>query len=129
MELDIGVLLNDWLKEQNSEWFHTKKLEWKGPNGEEGTATSDLGFIVHPVSKHLDEVLWISEESVSNPLLIEPLKIADPEFFDKLSQSLTTISKFFRQNPDRENRSRSEYTFMRYNLTSTWGWYIKYGKE
>ncbi len=96
----IGDLLRDWLVEQNSEWRHRNDIKWKSNSGETGSAHSETGFIVHPLSQNLAEVLWVSDETVSNPMMLtEPLLIADPKFFDKLAIVLSKMPETLKQDP------------------------------
>lgn len=97
-----GDLIKIWLLDEKSEWKHTKSISWNSVSGS-GSADSPTGFIAHPLSQHLEEVLWIHDDTVENPLYTDMLSIADPEFFEKLRTVLTKMTNFFKQNPDRNS--------------------------
>lgn len=112
-------LLIDWLKEQNSEWVHLHEITWKR-GGTSGEITNKLnGFLMHPLSQHLGEVLWISDDNVWVPMgrsgqdwSSERLMAADPEFFAKLAQAMEVMAYTFVKHPDRNKPETTDAAFV-----------------
>jgi hypothetical protein len=102
----IGDLLKDWLVEEKSEWKHVGRINWESEAGN-GEATSEYGFLIHPLSQNFEEILWVSDMHVSSPFYMRPVMIADPEFFEKLKVAMDKMADEFRQHPNRNTGHES----------------------